>query len=203
MGPVIAREREEAEELLLAYDDYRASWLPSEIMIWCVNDYKKFKLSKNAFGKETLYLLTNSNWKRVPNAKINGYAITWREQNQTIELDHIKENRTFCEGTSPYTCRKAKKKVRDEFINIWKKHFHPSMALRDFGKYFEITSTSDITHTIYIDDSFYSSRYENNIQKISVTISKNVPNPPNGLRRQTVDEYAVDPGSYGFCRLVE
>ena len=200
---VFASENEKAEKLLLAYDDYRASWLPSELMIWCTDDTKKFKLSKNAFGKETLYLLTNSNWKPVRNVNINGYAITWIKRNQTIALDDIVENKTICEGKSSFQCFQDNMGVRGAFINIWKKNYHPSLVTRDFSKYFTITSTSDLINSIRIDTGWFSTQYDENIQKISVTVSENVSNPPDGLRRQTVDEYELNPRASGPCRVVD
>jgi hypothetical protein len=203
ISSVVANENE-AEKLLLAYDEYRDSWLASEIMIWCSKDRTKFKLSKNAFGKETLYMLERSDWKRVNNIEINGYTINWNEKYRKIKRSNIIQNATLCKGKDRVECFMANwRKVETEFLNIWKKNYHPSLISEDFEKYFTITSTSHITNSLIIDEAFYSSKFDDNIQKIRVTVSGNVSNPPDSLRRQTVDEYSLGTKVSGNCRLVE
>lgn len=192
-------------KLLLAYDNYRDNWLSAEIMIWCASDSKKFKLEKNAFGKETLYLLKDAKWTNIPNVKINGYQIHWTEKNIKIRARDILSNETDCRNKDTFTCKYPDHygSAYRQFINIWKRNYHPSLKSSDFSKYFKITSTSDIENSIRIDRAWFYRSYDDNIRKISVEVSESVSQPPEGLRRRTVDEYQIRPLGAGACRLVK
>lgn len=193
------------EKLLLAYDNYRDSWLSAEIMIWCKDDYKKFKLEKNTFGKETLYTIKNSNWTKVPNVKINGYKIQWTEKNVLISAEDIVSNESDCKNKDTFDCMYPDHfdDAYYEFIDIWKRNYHPSLKSSDFDEYFKITSKSDIRNSLDIANSWFIRKYNDNIQQISVEVSPNVSQPPEGLRRKTLDEYKIEPRGSGECRLVE
>ena len=211
---IATAEQNRSDALMFAYDKFDSSWLMAEMMIACDDDYWKFKLTKNAFGKRTLYRLSGSKWQAILNADFDGYRIDWKEVNKEITASHITQNYTLCGGNNRYNCglNTHFDEGHNQFVNSWFWRYKPSLytkypgrgAVRtdEFEKYFTITSTANINNSLILDEAYFYRRFENNVRQINVKISKNADNLPKVLNQKTKHQYEIQPFGSGLCRLI-